>query len=220
MLKNYIVLVNTKKEINILKKELELLREENNRLVEALKTYRRVQELSEFSRQRNLPSIIGSVIAYDPSPWFRTITINIGKKHGVERNMPVITHQGVVGRVINVYPHFSKVMLITDVNSSIDVLDQRSRVRGILSGISDDICELRYVKKTDDVREGDPIITSGWGGYFPKGLPVGWITRIEKTGGIFQKIEVSPSVNLKSIEEVIVVKTQPELLKDQGFSEE
>ncbi len=218
--KDYIFLINTKKELNILKKDLELLREENHRLTEALKAYQRSEELLRFSRKNNLPSAIGSVIAYDPSPWFRTVTIDIGKKHGIERNMPVITHQGVVGRVINVYPNFSKVMLITDVNSSIDVLDQRSRVRGILSGRSDEVCELRYIKKTDDVKEGDPIITSGWGGYFPKGLLVGWVTRVEKTGGIFQKIEVSPSAQLKSLEEVLVIKTQPELLKDKNYIEE
>lgn len=218
--KNYIFLVNTKKELDILKKDVELLREENHRLTEALKAYQRSEELLRFSIKNNLPSAIGSVIAYDPSPWFRTVTIDIGKKHGIERNMPVITHRGVVGRVINVYPNFSKIMLITDVNSSIDVLDQRSRVRGILSGRSDEVCELRYIKKTDDVKEGDPIITSGWGGYFPKGLLVGWVTRVEKTGGIFQKIEVSPSVQLKSLEEVMVIKTQPELLRDKSYIEE
>ena len=125
---------------------------------------------------------------------------------GLKRRMPVITPAGIVGQVINVWEHFSDVLLIMDRNSSVDATIQRSRARGILKGGMSAICEFQYVARTDDVVVGDVLVTSGIEGIFPKGLLVGTVSQIRKKKyGVSQYIEIEPTVNLNKVEEVLVV---------------
>jgi rod shape-determining protein MreC len=121
--------------------------------------------------------------------------------------MAVVTSEGVVGRVIEVSLHTAKVLLITDPNSAMDVIVQRSRTQGIMEGKVEEVCVLKYVQKNEDVQVGDKVITSGLGGIFPKGLVTGTVTKVErKRPGIFQYIEVTPSVDFSRLEEVLILK--------------
>jgi rod shape-determining protein MreC len=125
----------------------------------------------------------------------------------VAKDMAVVTSDGVVGRVIEVSLHTAKVLLITDPNSAMDVIVQRSRTQGIMEGKVEEVCVLKYVQKNEDVQVGDKVITSGLGGIFPKGLMTGTVTRVErKRPGIFQYIEVTPSVDFSRLEEVLILK--------------
>jgi rod shape-determining protein MreC len=100
----------------------------------------------------------------------------------------------------------AKVLLIIDHNSTIAVLIQRSRSRGILEGRTEDLCELKYVTRTGDVKKGDTVISSGLGGFYPKGILVGRVSKVEKRKyGIFQKVMVIPSVDFSRVEEVFIV---------------
>jgi rod shape-determining protein MreC len=136
--------------------------------------------------------------------------VNKGEKDGVTKDMAVATSEGVVGRVIEVSPDTAKVLLITDANSSLDVIIQRSRAHGIMEGKIDEVCILKYVQKNEDVQVGDIVITSGLGGIFPKGLVVGKVSQVDrKRPGIFQHIEVSPAVDLSRIEEVLILEERP-----------
>ena len=170
----------------------------------------RLRQMLQFASNNEFSFVGAEVVAWDPGPWFKTLTINCGGLDGVAIGMPVVHYQGVVGRVVEVSRNYSKVLLITDYNSSIDGVVQRSRVRGILAGQSERTCEFRYVRKTEDVTENDMIVTSGMGGVFPKGLPLGQVVRTRKSGqDIFFSVDVTPTVDFESLEEVLVILTQP-----------
>jgi rod shape-determining protein MreC len=120
--------------------------------------------------------------------------------------MAVVTPLGVVGQVVSATARTSKVLLLTDPNSGIDVLVQRTRSRGIVSGSLDNGAVLKYVKRSEDIQEGDRLITSGMDGVFPKGLMVGTVIKVRKQHlGLFQYIEILPAVQSSRIEEVLVV---------------
>jgi rod shape-determining protein MreC len=113
---------------------------------------------------------------------------------------------GVVGQVVAVTSHSAKVLLLTDPNSGIDVLVQRTRSRGIVSGSLENGTVLKYVKRSEDVQEGDRLITSGIDGVFPKGMMVGAVIKVRKQNlGLFQYVEVLPAVQPARVEEVLVV---------------
>jgi rod shape-determining protein MreC len=120
--------------------------------------------------------------------------------------MAVVSPLGVIGQVVAVTSRSAKVLLLTDPNSGVDAFVQRSRARGIVSGSLDYGPIMKYVKRSEDVKEGDRLITSGLDGVFPKGLLVGTITKVNKKNfGLFQYVEVALAVDPSEIEEVLVV---------------
>ena len=146
------------------------------------------------------------VIGRDPSSWFKSVTINKGERHGVKKGMAVTSPEGVVGQVLKTAPHYATVLLITDYNSAIDTLIQRTRAKAIVEGKEENRCQLKYLLRTEEVVVGDVVITSGLGGVFPKGLMVGEIMTVEKKGhGVFQHAELVPSVDLTKLEEVFII---------------
>ena len=123
--------------------------------------------------------------------------------------MAVVTPLGVVGQVVSVTARTAKVLLLTDPNSGIDVLVQRTRSRGIVSGSLENGTVLKYVKRSEDIQAGDRLITSGLDGVFPKGMMVGAVIKVRKQHlGLFQFIEVLPAVQSARVEEVLVVGAQ------------
>jgi len=133
----------------------------------------------------------------------------------MRKGMAVVSPTGVVGQVVAVTPWSSKVLLVTDPSSGVDVLVQRTRSRGIVSGSLDDGPIMKYVQRSEDIQEGDRLVTSGLGGVFPKGLFVGTVDEVRKTSfGMFQHVGVSLAVDLSRIEEVLVVSSTTPRLKD------
>jgi rod shape-determining protein MreC len=203
---HHVLLVDLKKENLRLRGEVHHLRRENDELREAAHTVERLQHLLLFKKLVPAAMIPAEVIAYSPSAWFRTIVINKGLRDGVQKGMPVVTWEGVVGKVMRTSPGSSVILLVIDRNSSIDVLVQRTRTRGIVEGDGGSRCQLRYFPRTDDIQVGDLIITSGLGGIFPKGLSLGETSKVEKKDyGLFQVVEVRPSVDFSRLEEVMVI---------------
>ncbi len=208
LVKSYILLVDLKKENRRLQEELRRLQTENDELRESAEAVERLRHLLFFKSQipETMTVITAEVIAYSPSAWFRTIVINKGRRDGVQKGMPVVTWEGVVGKVIRTSTGSSVVLLIIDRNSSVDVLVQRTRARGILEGEGTARCQLRYVPKTDDIVVGDRIITSGLGGIFPKGLVMGKVVKVEKKEyGLFQEVVIEPSADFSRLEELMVI---------------
>lgn len=203
---DYIFLSRVQEENKDLKRIISTLREENNRLREAVMTDERLRKLRSWQSQYPYSSQVAQVYARGPSSWFKTVLINKGEKDGVTKDTAVASSEGVVGRVMEVSPGTAKVLLITDANSAVDVIVQRSRAQGVLEGKIDEACILKYVQKNEEVQVGDKVITSGLGGVFPKGLVVGRVTKVDrKRPGIFQYIEVTPTVDLSKLEEVLVL---------------
>lgn len=176
------------------------IEEENKRL-------RRLLDLKEHSIYEGLAS---SVIAREPGNWFQALLLDRGERSGVKKNSIVVTPEGLVGRVIKVNKSSSQVLLITDPGSEIGALVQRTRIQGVIQGRKRDLI-LKYLPLEADVREGDLVLTSGLeGGLFPKSLVIGRIKKIEPSHpqDLFLKIVVIPEVNLSSLEELLLLKTQ------------
>ena len=205
----YLELKDVKEENQILKLQLAELQQEITTYREALIENRRLKQLLNIARSRPEKFIVGRIIGMDIATWRRILTIDIGRSDGININDPVLSQGGLVGRIIEAGLHYSKVMLITDYNSRIAVIVQRNRARGILKGVGEKGCILDYVKKGIDVQKGDLLITSGIDEIFPKGLQVGKVSKVEpqEKTELFQKIEVEPTTDLNTIEEVLVLLT-------------
>jgi rod shape-determining protein MreC len=189
-----------------LRSRIQELEVERNRLLEAEATNRRLQELLDFRTQVPAAAITASIIANSASTWFHSCLLDKGSADGVRRGMAVVTPAGVLGRVVSVTSRTAKVLLLTDPNSGVDVVVQRTRARGIVSGSLEDGTLLKYVKRTEDIQEGDRLVTSGVDGIFPKGLLVGTVVKVRKQSlGLFQHVEVLPAIVTARAEEVLVV---------------
>jgi rod shape-determining protein MreC len=206
----YVFLVNLEKENRALKKRIAELQEENHRIREMKLANERLRELLLF-REKNSPSMIGAeVIGQDPSSWFKSITIDKGERDGVKKGMAVVSPAGVIGQILKTAPGYATVLLITDYNSAIDSIVERTRAKAIVEGMGENRCQLKYLRRAEEVALGDVVVTSGLGGNFPKGLMVGEIKKVDKKGhGVFQFAELIPSVDMTQLEEVFVILESP-----------
>ena len=203
----YFYLIGVRRQNAELQRQLEEYKQREVHFQEAEQALTRLETLLDLKRQVALPVIGARVIAYDPTLWSRSAIINQGKAEGVKEGLPVLAPQGIVGRIVGVYPEYAKVMLIVDRKSSADAMVQRTRIRGMLKGKGGNRCSLEFVPKSADVQVGDLVLASGLVGLYPKGLVFGKVTAANKKNpGVFQEIEVSPNVDLSTLEEVLVVK--------------
>jgi rod shape-determining protein MreC len=203
---NYLTLSAFKSENERLRKRIQALEVERQRLLEAEATNRKLQQLLDFRVQLPGKPVTASIIANSASNWFQGCILDKGSADGVHKDMAVVTPLGVVGKVVSVTARSAKVILLTDANSGIDVMVQRTRSRGIVSGSLDSGTVLKYMKRSEDVQVGDRLITTGSDGVFPKGLMAGTVIKVNKQSlGLFQSIEVLPAVQSALVEEVFVV---------------
>lgn len=206
----YKALMGLKGENEIMRSRIQALEAERNRLLETEATNRRLRDLLDFRSQLPSGSLTAAVIGNSASTWFHTLILDKGSADGVHKGMAIVSPMGVVGQVVAVSPRSAKVLLITDHHSGVDVIVQRSRARGIVSGSPDNGPVMKYVKRSEDVQEGDRLITSGLDGIFPKGLLVGTVTRMrQKSHGLFQHVEVTLAADPSRIEEALVVSAEP-----------
>lgn len=209
---NYVFVLNTKRE----NKKLLL---ENRKLLTTIAELReseqeniRLKKLLGVRDEFKFETLVAKVVAKDVSTEFRTIRINRGEKDGILKNMAVVTHEGIVGRVLRTTENTSDIVTILDLLSAVDVIDDRSRARGVVEGNTDELCELKFALRDDDIEVGDILISSGLGGIFPKGLPVGQVSKVNrKPFGITQEVEVKPSVNFSKLEEVLIILKREEV---------
>ena len=204
--RGYFSLVGVRRQNTEMQRQLEEYKQRDVRFQEAQEALTRLEGLLDLKRQVALPVIGARVIAYDATLLSRSAIINQGKAQGVKEGLPVLAPQGIVGRIVGVYPEYSKVMLIVDRKSGADAMVQRTRVRGMLKGKGGNRCSLESVPKSADVQVGDLVLASGLVGLYPKGLVFGKVTAANKKNpGVFQEIEVTPGVDLSTLEEVQVV---------------
>lgn len=207
---SYGTLAAFKAENDRLRKRIQTLEIERNQWLEAEATNRRLQQLLEFRSHLPIGSVTASIIANSASTWFQSCLLDKGSDDRVRKGMAVVTPLGVVGQVVSVTARSAKVLLITDANSGVDVLVQRTRARGIVSGSLENGPVLKYVKRSEDIQVGDRLITSGLDGIFPKGMMVGTVIKARKQNlGLFQYIELMPAVTSARAEEVMVVSADP-----------
>lgn len=211
---DYILLIGVNRENSSLRKAASLLEEENNRLREEIIRDERLRAVLEYRETQPYKATGAAVTAFNTERWMRTIVVNKGLADGIGKDHAVISPRGIVGRTLDVHSNASRVLLVTDARSNIDVLVQRTRVKGVAEGNGTDAIVLKYVRQIDDVQVGDRVVTSGISGIFPKGLVVGEVTKIEKSrDNFFNHIEVRPSVDIGRLEEVLVLSERPLLLE-------
>ena len=173
---------------------------------EAYVQQQRLRELLGFRALAFPQAVVAEVVGIDPSPWSEVVTINKGSRDSLRKDIAVATHQGLVGRTIEMAPHYATVLLLTDRRSAVDALIQRTRARGIVVGKTRRLCELRYVDLHADIQVGDTVVASGLGEVYPKGLLIGTVAAVhQKPQGLFHEVEVQPAVDLAQLEEVLVL---------------
>jgi rod shape-determining protein MreC len=203
---NYDTLAGFRAENERLRRRIEDLEVERQKLLEAQATNDRLKQLLDFRASLPGKAVIASIIANSATSWFQSCLLDKGSADGVRKGMAVVTPLGVVGQVVAVTPRTAKVLLLTDPNSGIDVLVQRTRARGIVSGSLENGTVLKYVKRSEDIQDGDRLLTSGTDGVFPKGMMVGTVIKVMKQHiGLFQFVEVLPAVQPARVEEVQIV---------------
>ena len=203
---DYVFLVHLQRDNSLLKQRIVELQQEIGELREMALAKERIQNLLQFRESISSSTIAAEVIGQDPSSWFKSVTINKGEKDGVQKGMAVISPEGVIGQILKTGPYHSTVLLITDYNSAIDSIVQRTRAKAIVEGKGENRCQLKYLLRAEEVIVGDIVVTSSLSGNFPKGLMVGEIMKVDKAGqGIFQYAELVPSVDLTKLEEVLII---------------
>lgn len=213
----YAALQDVELENRLLRKEIEHLQGQNNRLREAAAATDRFAALLEFKTQA-LPTLVAAqVIGRDSGNWYRSIVLNKGESDGIRAEMGVITPAGVVGRVVKTTAATAVVLLVSDPNNAIAGLIQRTRDEGIVEGTAQGGVRLKYIPMLSGVRTGDHVVTSGLVGGFPRGLAIGTITRIDKEeGALFQTADLTPDVDAMQVEEVLVIQSSYSQSADGG----
>jgi len=152
--------------------------------------------------------LVAGVTGRNAGNWFRTLTINRGSRAGVAPNLPVVTPDGLVGRVLDVTPDTAEVLLITDPRSGVGSMIMETRVPGIVAGGSSGTGEisLTNIPIIQDVQPGQTVVTSGTGSYFPQGIPIGVVAKVaNEPAGLFKTATLNPFADLNRLEEVIVL---------------
>lgn len=204
---------------------LDELREQNKELTaqvaelsEAQETATRLEGLLELKSTYNLQSTAARIVGSSTDAWSRTVTIDKGSLDGLAINMPVTDSSGVIGQIIEVAPTSAVVRLITDEASGVSAMVQSTRAQGILQGQPDGTLRLEYVSVDADVKEGDIIVTSGIGGIYPKGLPLGTVASVEREpNALYYTVVVNVTSTTENNEEVLVITS---LTEEQSASDE
>jgi rod shape-determining protein MreC len=204
---NYIALRGAREENELLHKQvadLEIRLQEQRTL--ALRASR-LQELMDLKASTPLPTIAADVIAGNPNPGLRTLTIGRGTADGVEADMAVIAPAGIVGRIVGrPAAHAARVQLLIDRYAAAGAVTERARAGGMVVGVEKDPpLAMDLVSNLADVKEGDIVVASGVDGIYPKGFRVGVVEKSERGAQLYRTITVRPSVNFSNIEEVLVV---------------
>ena len=207
----YVRLVEVNEENERLRRDVARLEEERVRLLGVMQENARLRAMVGFQvAEPRLQLRAARVIARDITPYFRVARIRLEVGDGIaEPNQPVVAPSGLVGQVTTVVGDYCDVMLTVDTQSSIDVLVQRNRARGILRGLgheNDYYARIAYLLERDEVRPGDVVVTSGLAGRFPSELVVGHVIEVVASDvGLYQEVIVRPSVDFSRLEEVFLI---------------
>lgn len=201
-----------------LKKRNEELTAQVAELSEAQETAERLEKLVGLKSTYSLESTAARIIGSTGDAWTDSVIIDKGSASGFEVGMPVCSSGGVIGQIIEVSANTSTVRLITDDQSGVSAMIQGSRAQGVLQGQADGTLRLEYVVSDAEVATGDIVITSGIGGMFPKGLPLGTVASIDRApNAVYYTIVVRAASSAESNEEVLVITSVSE---DQIASDE
>lgn len=205
----------TPEEVSALRQRATQLMLENSQLRESYFENVRLRRLLEYEQRAPFELRAGRVLFKESNSTPNTVVINLGAREGVKANMPVVTAEGLAGKVLNVNEHTSHVQLLLDRDFSVSARIQRSRVLGIVTWMSSQDFEMTGVARHADVIAGDVIVTSDSSALYPPGLRIGVALEpsVEQSG-MFKKIPLTPAVNFARLEEVFVLMTDHRHLRN------
>jgi rod shape-determining protein MreC len=202
----YVLLLHLKEENMELRKKVERMELELQRLHSIENENRRLRELLEFKERSPFVLLPARVTGEDVKSLFRSILIDRGNRHGVREKMVVISPKGLVGISIEASYWHTKVLTLNDFHFSVDGVIEEKNIRGIVEGLGSANLKMKYVLKKQDVQVGDRVVTSGRDGLYPRGIPIGVVVAISpSTSEIFLDIDLAPYVDLSTLSEVFVV---------------
>lgn len=224
VIEEYVYLVDVGRDNERLRYENAHLRQDNQHLQAEAQENQRLRDELQFREQMGSELLTAQVISKETSANFRVIRISLdrGERDRVQPNMPVISPEGVVGRIRRTWghSHYSDVLLLVDSSFALDVVIQRNGARGVLRGTGDTdqyLCRIQYLLRADEIRVGDLIYTSGHGHDFPANLMVGRVkTVIARDFGLYQEVTVEPAVNFSNLEEVQVLIEESRVQTEQN----
>ena len=212
-------LTSDQETLSELKQQNADLQARNAELEESEQTAKRLQDLLNLKDSYSLQSTGARITSGSSDSWTSTVTINIGSTSGAGVGMPVTASNGVIGQIIESGLNSSTVRLLSDENSSVSAMVQSSRAQGMLNGSATGQLTLDLISTDQSVSVGDVIVTSGLGGVFPKGLPLGKVTNVEKNpGSLYLEISVEAFASTENFEEVLVITSLTE--EQQASAEE
>ena len=212
--RRYVALQSVREENFTLRQEIARLRQETVRMRETAAASPRLRDLLELKERLPYPTVSAQVVGRDPSNWYRSIVVNKGARDGLAVDMGVMTPAGIIGRVVKAYDRFAIVLLLIDPNNAVTGLVQRTRDEGIVEGTDRGLARIKYLPLLSTVKVGDQVVTSGLAGGFPRGLPIGTITKIERREAeLFLSAEIAPDTDFAKIEEVLVVTSPRESMQ-------
>ncbi len=207
-------LAQTVRDLRDLRQRNEALQGENDRLLLENVRLREVQheaallrDLLDFKQSNPTFTVQGAhVIGRDPSNVQQYAILDIGREEGIERNMPVVTDRGLVGRIYEVGQGWSRVLLIIDSRSFVNALTQSTRANGLVQGQADGTLAMLDIPQAETVSVGDTVFTSGLGGNFPRQILIGQITEVKrKDYELYQEAAVQPTVDFQHLEAVLII---------------
>jgi rod shape-determining protein MreC len=207
----YVALHGAHAENARLRAELAQLRLRNRQLESQALEAQRLSVLLNFRDAHTEASMLAAqVIGASADPASHTLVLNRGERDHVRRNMGVITPEGVVGKIVEVFPTTSQVLLMSDKDSGVGALLADTRTHGVVKGSGDPDPRMDYVVNDEKVHPGEMILTSGEDRIFPKGLLIGTVA-IAREGNPFQIIRIEPAARLDRLEDVLVLLSQQDL---------
>ncbi len=205
----YVALRHAHQKASELSRQVNVLRMEKEQLLQERAENERLHKLLAFAQESSDRTFVGARIigVRLGAPGLQVLTLDRGANDGVARLMPVVVADGIVGRVHSVGASTCDVLLLVDRNSSVAARVERTRARANVRGTGKpDAARLEFALRTEDMIEGDQLVTSGTDGIFPAGLVVGKVTHLRRNGhGLFQDADVVPAVDVTRIEEVLVM---------------
>jgi rod shape-determining protein MreC len=205
--RNYFALRGARKDNEELRRENDALKLRIAQLEGKAAEADRLAALLNFRKSNaDVPMLAARVIGGSAGTASLTIELDRGERDGIRKNMGVITPDGVVGKVVEAYPHTAQVLLLTDKESGVGAMLADSRIQSPVGGVGEPLITMKYVPNDDEVNVGQRVITSGMDRIFPRDLPVGTIADI-KPGNPFKQIRIKPAANLEKLEEVLVLLT-------------
>jgi rod shape-determining protein MreC len=210
LLHSYLFLRGVRAENRQLKDQIERMKLDQARLSEDAIQGQRLQSLLAFKEQFISRTVAAQVIGSSGSDLSRSLYIDKGENAGLKPDMAVITAGGIVGKVWLVYPSTSLVLMINDQSSGVGVFLEKSRLQGVLRGSPNGELILERVMNDEQVAPGEAVLSSGGDQIFPKGLPVGTVSKVGPGREMFLSVKVNPAADLSRLEEVLIVTEKQE----------